>query len=563
MKKINYFILALSFLLMSGCAIVHNIPAVDVSATPPFGDKIPIKVAVVLPDANFVLNNTSGLGGLGGGSLTEAIPAGKLVRNISHSVFPYMFEEVEFVQSDLHPPGIDALLIPTIEDCKFEAEQVALGFGLKFVANVSLKGVMTDETGSPIWEQVVTASKTSRAVVSPIIPIEQLKGEALSEAVAEAFTKLAREIRFSRDIKSYAASKNAPRDKSAKKASAKVDTYATATAPATLKKSVTENLPSPRADTFAVVIGIDYQNREDIPHLQYASNDARQIYEVLTDLRYGGVPKENATLLLNERATRNEMMVALRKIRDRDGYVYVYYSGHGAPKTKGDQFIDAYLVPNNAIVTDPEAMEDTSIKMSYLQKLMDDSHAKGIMVALDACFSGGGKSIVPKGGKPLVGMLVSSEIMKPKGAGRVLITSSAANQQSWEDEAEIKGGIFTHYLLEGLMGKGGKDVWVKIDELSDYVKKNVPKASRRLKGQEQYPQITGKGNFAVTRNWNAAKVKDVTIARSRLKTAFEQGNINARQLSRAMDELRTGQRSKTLEAYLEGKIDEENFGALY
>ena len=236
MKKINYFILALSFLLMSGCAIVHNIPAVDVSATPPFGDKIPIKVAVVLPDANFVLNNTSGLGGLGGGSLTEAIPAGKLVRNISHSVFPYMFEEVEFVQSDLHPPGIDALLIPTIEDCKFEAEQVALGFGLKFVANVSLKGVMTDETGSPIWEQVVTASKTSRAVVSPIIPIEQLKGEALSEAVAEAFTKLAREIRFSRDIKSYAASKNAPRDKSAKKASAKVDTYATATAPATLKK---------------------------------------------------------------------------------------------------------------------------------------------------------------------------------------------------------------------------------------------------------------------------------------------------------------------------------------
>jgi len=563
MKKINYFILALSFLLMSGCAIVHNIPAVDVSATPPFGDKIPIKVAVVLPDANFVLNNTSGLGGLGGGSLTEAIPAGKLVRNISHSVFPYMFEEVEFVQSDLHPPGIDALLIPTIEDCKFEAEQVALGFGLKFVANVSLKGVMTDETGSPIWEQVVTASKTSRAVVSPIIPIEQLKGEALSEAVAEAFTKLAREIRFSRDIKSYAASKNAPRDKSAKKASAKVDTYATATAPATLKKSVTENLPSPRADTFAVVIGIDYQNREDIPHLQYASNDARQVYEVLTDPRYGGVPKENATLLLNERATRNEMMVALRKIRDRDGYVYVYYSGHGAPKTKGDQFIDAYLVPNNAIVTDPEAMEDTSIKMSYLQKLMDDSHAKGIMVALDACFSGGGKSIVPKGGKPLVGMLVSSEIMKPKGAGRVLITSSAANQQSWEDEAEIKGGIFTHYLLEGLMGKGGKDVWVKIDELSDYVKKNVPKASRRLKGQEQYPQITGKGNFAVTRNWNAAKVKDVTIARSRLKTAFEQGNINARQLSRAMDELRTGQRSKTLEAYLEGKIDEENFGALY
>ena len=113
------------------------------------------------------------------------------------------------------------------------------------------------------------------------------------------------------------------------------------------------------------------------------------------------------------------------------------------------------------------------------------------------------------------------------------------------------------------MGKGGKNVWVKIDELSDHVKKNVPKASKRLKGQEQYPQITGKGNFTVTRNWNAAKVKDVNIARSRLKTAFEHGNINARQLSRALNELKTGQRSKTLDAYLEGKIGEENFGALY
>lgn len=171
----------------------------------------------------------------------------------------------------------------------------------------------------------------------------------------------------------------------------------------TAKKSVTEKLPPPRSDTFAIVIHIDYKNRKDIPHLQYASNDARQVYEVLTDPRYGGVPKENAILLLNESATRNEMMVALRKIRDRSGYVYVYYSGHGAPKTKGDQFIDAYLVPDNTIVTDPEALEDTSIKMSYLQKLMDASRAKGIMVALDACFSGGGKSIYSAKGRETPG----------------------------------------------------------------------------------------------------------------------------------------------------------------
>ena len=324
-----------------------------------------------------------------------------------------------------------------------------------------------------------------------------------------------------------------------------------------------EKLPPLRSDTYAVIIGIDYKGRADIPNLQYPSQDAKKVYDILTDARYGGIPKENTMLLLNEKATRNEMIAALRKIKTWDGYVYVYYSGHGAPKTKEDKFIDGFLVPNDVVITDPEAMEETSIKISYLQELVDSSQAKGVMVALDACFSGGGKSIVPKGGKPLVGMLVSPELIKPKGAGKVMITSSATNQQSWEDEKELKSGIFSHYLIEGLKGKAGKDVWVKVDELADYIKENVSKAARKLKGQEQNPQISGKGDFAVTRNWEKAKVMDIDIARNKLKAAFEKGDIRAEQLKKAMNELKTQTRSKTLEAFLEGKINEKEFGELY
>ncbi|MBI5894235.1 MAG: caspase family protein [Deltaproteobacteria bacterium] len=324
-----------------------------------------------------------------------------------------------------------------------------------------------------------------------------------------------------------------------------------------------EKLPPLRSDTFAIIIGIDYRNRQDIPNLQYSSQDAKKVYDILTDARYGGIPKENTILLLNEKATRNEMIAALRKIKTWDGYVYVYYSGHGAPKTKEDKFVDGFLVPNDVVITDPEAMEDTSIKISYLQDLVDSSQAKGVMVALDACFSGGGKSIVPKGGKPLVGMLVTPELIKPKGTGKVIITSSATNQQSWEDETELKSGIFSHYLLEGLKGKAGKDVWVKVDELADYIKENVSKAARKLKGIEQNPQISGKGDFAVTRNWEKAKIMDIEIARAKLKSAFEREFITAEQLNRALDELKLSSRSRILEAFLEGKIDENKFGELY
>jgi len=546
MKKL-IILICLIFMFSTGCTMHVNVPYVDVDSKQPESSvKTPARVAVIIPDEKYVMTKTvSDINGTGV-SIVYSVPFGRIIKKASSEILHNFFEKVEIVTVKPLPESTDLLFIPKIND--FDIRSKSVGFSdFNVEARVFLDVIIADSRGAQIWKKTIVSPWKSK-IYSGFSQkkYETTYGTVIADATNSAFKDAVRGMFMSRVFKNYLAGKGEQQIIPSKKSQDK-----------------TFKLPPPRSDTFAIVIGIDYKNRKDIPHLQYASNDARKVYEVLTDPRYGGVPKENAILLLNENATRNQMMVALRKIRDRNGYGYVYYSGHGAPKTKGDQFIDAYLVPSNAIVSDPEALEDTSIKMSYLQKLMDGSHAKGIMVALDACFSGGGKSIVPKGGKPLVGMLVSSEIMKPTGAGRVLITSSATNQQSWEDEAEIKGGIFTHYLLKGLMGKGGKDVWVKIDELSDYVKKNVPKASRRLKGQEQYPQITGKGNFAVTRNWNAAKVKDVTIARSRLKTAFEQGNINARQLSRAMDELRTGQRSKTLEAYLEGKIDEENFGALY
>lgn len=324
-----------------------------------------------------------------------------------------------------------------------------------------------------------------------------------------------------------------------------------------------EKLPPFRSDAFAIVIGIDYSGRQDIPHLKYAAQDARRVYDVLTNPIYGGVPPENAILLLNEKATRNEMMTTLRKIKNRDGYIYVYFSGHGAPKSKGKQLTDAFLVPYDVVLTDPEALEDTAIKVSYVRELVEQSTAKGVLVAFDACFAGGGKSIVPQGGKPLVGMLASPELLQTKGTGKVVVTSSAMNEQSWEDEKELRSGIFSHYFLEALKGKAGGDAWVKVDELSGYIKENVQKAARKLKGVEQTPQVSGSADFPVTRNWERSKALDIETARGKLKSAFERGSINAAQLSKALDELKMQKRSKTLEAFLEGKIEEKSFGELY
>jgi hypothetical protein len=558
----------IAFFLVAGCAAHHNVPAVDVGISPPVMERIPLRVVVVVPDPNHVMTKT--------GNGTETVPAGRLIGNLSQQVFPHVFQDVQFMSSRAYPAGIDAAVIPAIQDFRFIPEQVALGFGMRFIAEVSLKGVLTDQKGKPLWEHVATASKTSRSVVSPAIPFEQLMGESFSEALAEAFKQLAQEMTRSREIRAYAAAKGGPA------ASPRVR-RAAAPAPANPAPPAAPAKPAPppaisavsgaapemgklpplRKEAHAIVIGIDYTGRQDIPNLQYAARDAQKVYDLLTDPRYGGVPKGNAVLLLNDQATRNRIMASLRRMKGWNGYVYLYYSGHGAPKTVGEKLTDGYLVPADAMVADPETLEDTSIKISFLQDLIESSSAQGVMVALDACFSGGGKSIVPKGGRPLVGMLVTPEMMAPKAAGRMILTSSAMNQQSWEDEAEIKGGIFTHYFLEGLKGKAGGDAWVRADAIADYVARNVPQAARRLKGQEQVPQIRGKADFAVVRNWEKTKVEDLDIVRGALRAAFEKGRIDAGQLGRALDELRTQKRSKTLEAFLGGMIDEKTFGELY
>ena len=324
---------------------------------------------------------------------------------------------------------------------------------------------------------------------------------------------------------------------------------------------VEEKLPPLRDDAYAVIIGIDYRNRDDISHLKYPSEDAKKIYDIFTDPKYGGIPKENTTLLLNENATRVRMLSALRSIKNIDGYIYVYYSGHGAPKMKEDKAVDAYLIPSDVSIKDPEIMEDTSITISYLQDIIKQSKAKGVMVALDACFSGGGeKSITVKGGKPLVGMF-APKLIEQTGTERVIITSSAMEEQSWEDDTEIKGGIFSHYLLEGLKGKAGKKAWVVVDELTDYIKGNVIRTARKLKGVAQNPQVSGNGSFTITRNWQRGVV--IESAKEKLRIAFSNKVITLEQLNKAIGELDSGTYSKELDLFLDGKIDEKAFGMLY
>ena len=75
-----------------------------------------------------------------------------------------------------------------------------------------------------------------------------------------------------------------------------------------------------------------------------------------------------------------------------------------------------------------------------------------------------------------------------QGKGRVIITSSSANEISKEDDT-LGHGIFSYYLLEGLRGKADQDAdgIITVDELFAYISRTVPEAS----GQDQHPVKKG------------------------------------------------------------------------
>ena len=68
--------------------------------------------------------------------------------------------------------------------------------------------------------------------------------------------------------------------------------------------------------------------------------------------------------------------------------------------------------------------------------------------------------------------------------------SAASDSQISGAIKEKEHGLFTYYVLKGLSGDAdtNKDKIVKLNELSDYVSKNV-KEQAALNGREQIPQL--------------------------------------------------------------------------
>ncbi len=255
------------------------------------------------------------------------------------------------------------------------------------------------------------------------------------------------------------------------------------------KKLLTVYKIERRRNVWAVIIGInDYPN---IRKLKYAVNDAKAFHELLVS--NNKIPEENVTLLIDQKASlaniRSSLGTKLKNKAGKEDMVVIYFAGHGATERDvmspdGDG-LEKYLLPYDADLKD---LYSTALPMREISHIFHRIRSERVIFIADSCYSGasGGRTVSFSETRANISEAFLDRIIG--GKGTMIITASGANEVSVENE-ELRHGVFTHYLLEGLRGKADADgdSLITADEVYGYVYEHVPKAT----GQEQHPVKKG------------------------------------------------------------------------
>lgn len=226
----------------------------------------------------------------------------------------------------------------------------------------------------------------------------------------------------------------------------------------------------------ALVIGID---KGYCPSLQLPSlvrNDAEAVAQLLCDPALCGYPPSQVRLLLDEQATKSNIVDALRELAataKSDDTVVVFFSGHGGRRIGAPEYA-GYLYPADYVPGNPDG---SGLLAQELTELLTAIPAARVVLLMDACHAEAAAHVKAEGeSKGMLSGLRDAALEKlSSGAGRVVIASCRETEVSmtstWRGHS-----LFTHFLLEGLRGQalGADDGTVRVLDLFTYLSEQVP-----------------------------------------------------------------------------------------
>lgn len=234
---------------------------------------------------------------------------------------------------------------------------------------------------------------------------------------------------------------------------------------------------------YALAIGIgDYQY---LSTLAKSPADAQDLANLL--VQQCGYPQEHVVSLINGQATKtaiNAKLEWLARRTQKDDTVVIFFSGHGAQRLGGFE-PGEYLCP---VETDFYNLRATGISSEEFSTALHAIPARKVVVFFDACHSGGVGEIKDAALKVKAGLSEQQYERMAGGEGRVIIASCRPDEVSWE-LPDMRNGLFTHYLLEGLRGAAAEATGeVSILTLFQYTARGMKTHGQQI-GVTQTPWI--------------------------------------------------------------------------
>jgi hypothetical protein len=243
------------------------------------------------------------------------------------------------------------------------------------------------------------------------------------------------------------------------------------------------------ADKRAVIVGINKYLDTDIPNLEGAVNDAKEIRQRLVDC--GRFKIEDKHFLIDSNATCEAIRQAISDVlwqTDSHDIALFYFSGHGFV----DSYNNGYIAPHNMLKNEPMV---NGINMLELKRILLDSVDSTALLILDCCHSG----IPAKGEKAIPAVVVAPydsyfiNLDKEEGGkGKFIIASSEADQKAREvsefrhsqhgpeEGQQHPHGAFTFSLIEGIDGEASDEAgMVSLADLFEKAKQRLKKMGKQ------------------------------------------------------------------------------------
>lgn len=236
----------------------------------------------------------------------------------------------------------------------------------------------------------------------------------------------------------------------------------------------THALETGEAKLWSLLVGVNSYQDDNLPCLRYPAFDCQGLAEALVEATQGFPRKEvivhhdqaDLTPTLESVEASLKQIVAAAKPEDT---ILLYFSGHGVLDYKTKEVVLCLAD------TDKDDLSRTGLRLPEILQLLSNLGIHRQMLWLDACHSGditlrGAKGEVKNSSLNPADQL--EEVLRQRAAqskGFYALLSCDQKQRSWEFP-ELKHGLFTYYLMQGLRGEAADSQGIiEADGLYKYV----------------------------------------------------------------------------------------------